>query len=176
MLFRSFGHQGLNNNGFSGENINPFDIFNEFFSNMGGFTSGFDTDAEDIFNMFGNFGFGGPKSSRSSSARSNDPNIYVKVTISFAESVSGCEKEISFDRKTQCSSCNGTGADKIENYISCPDCGGNGQKIIEQRSILGIIRQSVVCDKCNGQGKYAKVKCSSCKDRKSTRLNSSHPV
>ena len=53
-----FGHQGLNNNGFSGDNINPFDIFNEFFSNMGGFTSGFDSDAEDIFNMHSNINLG----------------------------------------------------------------------------------------------------------------------
>ncbi len=163
-----FGHQGLNNNGFSGDNINPFDIFNEFFSNMGGFTSGFDSDAEDIFNMFGNFGFGGSRSSRSANARNNDPNIYVKVSVNFAEAIKGCEKEISFDRKTQCEACNGTGADKPEDYINCPDCGGNGQKVIEQRSILGIIRQQVVCDKCSGTGKYAKTKCGKCNGKKYT--------
>ncbi len=160
-----FGHQGLNNNGFSGENINPFDIFNQFFGNMGGFSSGFDDTAEDIFDMFGGLGggfsFGGGRS-RASQAKANDPNIYVRVNISFSESIQGCEKEIQFDRKTQCSSCKGSGALKPEDVVSCPDCNGRGQKIMQKKSILGVIQQTVVCDKCNGTGKYAKTKCNVC--------------
>lgn len=173
-----FGFQGLNNNGFSGENINPFDIFNQFFGNMGagGFASGFDSTAEDIFGMFGDFGsgfsFGGGSrgSSRSSKTQVSelDPNIYVRVKISFAESVKGCEKEISFDRKTTCSKCNGTGAAKPEDYVTCDLCKGKGQKIVEQRTILGTIRQSVICNKCDGVGKYAKTKCSECGGNKVT--------
>lgn len=165
-----WGHQGLNNNGFSGDNINPFDIFNEFFSKFGGgFTSSFSSDGvEDIFDMFGGGGFSfsnGPRNSRTSAFRASDPNIYVKTTISFAKSISGCEQEISFDRKTECSACKGTGAESPKDFVECPDCKGRGQKVIEQKSIFGIVQQLVMCDKCNGVGKYAKTKCNKCNGR-----------
>ncbi|MGL4950931.1 MAG: DnaJ domain-containing protein, partial [Mycoplasma sp.] len=84
-----FGHQGLNNNGFNSDNINPFDIFNEFFGGMGqgGFSGGFDQSAEDIFSMFGNFG--GFSSNQRSNKTENDPNIYVRTTVDFKTAVLG---------------------------------------------------------------------------------------
>lgn len=158
-----FGHQGLNNNGFNGENINPFDIFNEFFSNMGGGAGGgFNSSADDIFNFFGDMGgfsFGGTNAPRKAQ---NDINVYVKTKINFKTAIMGGDQPIRFDRKEECPECHGTGAKTPEDVKKCPDCAGSGLKIIQRQTLFGITRQTIPCEKCRGKGKYAEVKCVSC--------------
>lgn len=158
-----FGHQGLNNNGFNGENINPFDIFNEFFSNVGGGSNGgFSSSADDIFNFFGDMGgfsFGGANGQRKAQ---NDTNIYVKTKINFKTAIMGGDQPISFDRKEECSICHGSGAKNPNDVKKCPDCGGTGQKIVQRQTLFGITRQTIICEKCRGKGKYPEVKCNTC--------------
>ncbi|MGL4948028.1 MAG: DnaJ domain-containing protein [Mycoplasma sp.] len=162
-----FGHQGLNNNGFSGENIDPMDIFNQFFGGMGGgFSSGFDQSAEDIFGMFGNFDGGSANFSfnggRPRRTNENDPNVYVKTTLDFSLAVLGGEKPISFERKIDCKTCNGSGAKSASDIKKCSSCNGQGKKIIQRQSIFGVTRQAIVCDACNGSGQQIENKCQTC--------------
>jgi molecular chaperone DnaJ len=81
-------------------------------------------------------------------------NISLSATVSFAESVLGCKKEIKFNRKTKCKDCNGQGEFAINN--GCDKCGGKGQ--ITNRNANMIFVQT--CDKCFGKVEIKS--CSTC--------------
>jgi len=87
----------------------------------------------------------------------NAQPITTKVSISFAESVLGCEKEIKFTRNSKCPSCDGSGENTLNN--GCVPCGGRGQVVTQRGGMIFI--QS--CPKCNGQ--VQKADCATCKTR-----------
>ena len=169
-IYDQYGHAGLNNSGFSSENINPFDIFNQFFGggfSQGGFGDAGDMFADDIFSSifgdFGTFSFStGPRTSKKTRNQQNEPNIYVRTTISFKTSVYGGQEEISFERRNTCSKCNGTGANSPNDLKTCDDCKGRGMKRYQQRSFFGNMVEEFPCDRCNGKGKIPTSKCTSC--------------
>ncbi len=72
-------------------------------------------------------------------------HISLFETISFKESVLGCKREVSFQRKLKCQNCNGQGQYKVNN--GCDKCGGRGQ-IVQQQNNMIFAR---TCDKCRGQ-------------------------
>jgi molecular chaperone DnaJ len=83
--------------------------------------------------------------------------ISTKINITFAESVLGCEKEISFNRFSKCTSCNGQGEKNINN--GCTTCGGKGQVIQRQGNMVMIME----CPTCTG--KTQKNNCVPCKGK-----------
>jgi molecular chaperone DnaJ len=98
------------------------------------------------FSHFANFG----------SQRMYDGSpISVNLTISFLESVVGCEKEVKFNRLSKCTNCQGAG--EYTQHNGCTACNGKGQ-VIQQNG--GIIRIQN-CPKCGG--KVQKSSCGSCK-------------
>ncbi|MGL4950957.1 MAG: DnaJ C-terminal domain-containing protein, partial [Mycoplasma sp.] len=116
--------------------------------------------AEDIFSMFGNFG--GFSSNQRSNKTENDPNIYVRTTVDFKTAVLGGDKPITFDRKVKCKQCHGSGAKTQSDIKKCGDCNGQGRRVIQRQTILGISRQTIICEKCEGKGTYPEVKCPEC--------------
>lgn len=167
--YDQFGHAGLNNQGFNSDNINPFDIFNDFFSGGGGHTQSFGGVEEIFGSIFGNEGFSFGGGARKQQSTQNDSNIYTKVMIDFSKSVIGGKEKISFIRLSSCSSCNGTGADKPENLVECSNCNGRGHVTMQTRSIFGISQSQTLCNKCNGRKKLPKVKCNNCSGEGSTK-------
>jgi molecular chaperone DnaJ len=83
--------------------------------------------------------------------------IDSKITISFIESVFGCEKDIKFSRNSKCSNCNGIGEIAIHN--GCVQCGGRGQVVGRQGNMVFI----QTCPKCNGQSQ--KNSCAACQSK-----------
>lgn len=146
---------GFNSNQFgNGFNAQGFD-----FGDFGGFG-----DLGDIFEqMFSGFGggFGGASSSRK---QQNAQNINIErlLTISFIESIKGCEKKIKFIRKKTCSKCHGSGGETPNDVTKCSTCNGNGTVISEIQTQLGTMRTQQVCPKCSGKGKMIKNKCTKC--------------
>ena len=110
-----------------------------FDGSAGGGAGGFDfsgMDMGDIFgDIFGDF-FGGSRRSNS-----NGPvkgaNIRLSVRITFEEAVFGCSKEVEFNYKETCSTCNGSGAKPGTNPETCSKCGGKGKIIKEKCSACG---------------------------------------
>ena len=166
-LYDQYGFEGLNQSGFNSENINPFDIFNQFFGGGGGGFSfnfgGDDEDSEDIFSSF--FGGRGPRR-RKANAYSDQKyslNIQAKITITFLESILGCTKNFTLKVKKNCDECNGTGAGNHGKDIkTCPNCRGSGYVIVQRRTMLGIMQSQSVCPKCHGTGKIISSKCPKC--------------
>lgn len=142
----SGGSSGFNQGGFGG-----FDF--------SGFQGGVDMD--DLFGGFGDiFGFGGSRSSAKRQSRGRD--LEMVVNISFLEAAFGFEKELTFVKNTSCKHCSGQGVEPGTPVETCSTCGGSGQVIGVQRTILGNIQTRMNCSTCGGEGKIYKNKCSKC--------------
>lgn len=83
-------------------------------------------------------------------------NIIIETHLTFAESVLGTKKDISFNRENKCSICNGQGAIHVNN--GCDKCGGKG-KITGQQGNMIFVQ---TCTKCRGHVKSQS--CNSCSD------------
>ena len=137
------------------------------FENGGGGAGGFDFgDMGDIFgDIFGGdiFGdlFGGGRR-RSSNGPMRGADVRTTVRITFAEAVTGTSKQIEVTLKDPCQHCNGTGAKPGTQPETCGKCGGKGQVVFTQQSILGMVRNVQPCPDCRGTGKVIKEKCPDC--------------
>lgn len=171
--YDSYGFDGLNQQGFSGGNVDPFDIFNQFFGGgQGGgvkFEFGGDggIDIEDIFG--GVFGGGGRR--RSSRAKREtipyELHIQSEISISFLDSILGCKRDITLKIKSTCEECHGSGvANEAGAEVTCSHCNGQGYVINQRRTPFGIMQTQGVCPYCHGTGKIVKKVCPVCKGKK----------
>lgn len=136
-LYDQHGHAGPSQAGFSG-----FQGTDEIFSRFG-----------DLFgDLFGNLGGNGR---RGGPQRGGD--IKVQASISFAEAVSGVEREITVPRREDCDDCSGSGSAN-GSASTCPQCQGQGQVIHRQ----GFFVVQTACPRCRGDGKLISDPCRSC--------------
>ncbi len=144
--YDQFGHAAFD----GGSGFGGFD-----FNNMG---------YGDIFDgFFGEF-FGGGRGSRG--AANNGPmkgqSLRTSVRITFMESVTGTEKDLTLNLKDPCTTCNGTGAKPGTSPQMCPKCQGKGQVVYTQQSLFGTVKNVQMCPDCRGAGKIIKDKCPDC--------------
>ncbi len=138
-LYDTYGHQGLEGSGFHGfTNVDDIfssmgDIFQEFFGGMGGFTRG-----------------------RSSGRHGHD--LRYDIAISFEESATGIEREISVSRHVRCERCGGSGEEPGSGRSTCVHCGGSGT--MTQRQGFFVIQTG--CPHCNGAGSTLEKPCNEC--------------
>ncbi|MGD1996055.1 MAG: molecular chaperone DnaJ [Anaerolineae bacterium] len=118
----------------------PFEVFEEFFGDLGG------------------FGFG--TSRRRGPRRGHDLRYDLRLT--FEEAVFGCEKEIEVTRLEVCSECDGSGAEPGTTPVRCGECKGTGQVRQVQRSIFGSFVNVAVCPACRGEGETIPIACRRC--------------
>ena len=145
--YDQFGHAGVDPN-FGG-------------GGFGGFDMG-DIDLGDIFGSFFGGGFGG--------SRRADPNapqrgssLRASITISFAEAMAGCAKELSLTRLESCDTCRGTGCAQGTTAEVCRKCRGTG-KIRVQRGMGGFaFATEAPCPDCRGAGKIIHQPCPDCR-------------
>jgi molecular chaperone DnaJ len=76
-------------------------------------------------------------------------NLFMK--LSFEESVLGCDKKVSYDRKCYCESCDGLGKSK-QNLKKCNKCNGSGFFKQKMGNGVFITTQTQACSTCNGAG------------------------
>ena len=150
--YDQFGHAAFEQGG-----TDPFQGFD--FGNMG-----------DIFgDLFGGGGFGGFGDFFGGRTRSNPngpargANLRTSVSISFDESIRGCEKEIELNLKETCPICHGTGAKEGTAPETCSKCGGTGRIYVRQQTMFGTMQTEQVCPDCRGAGKIIKDKCRECR-------------
>ncbi len=151
--YDQFGHQGVNQTGFSGfDNIN--DIFSHFGDIFGGFGGG------SIFDEL----FGGGSSQRGRRRSQGIPGSDLKISLklTYEEIADGVEKTVKIKKYKTCSSCSGTGAKSGSGYVTCSVCNGQGQVKQVSRSIFGQFVNVTECHNCNGEGKIIRDKCPEC--------------
>ncbi|MCC2625999.1 MAG: dnaJ [Burkholderiales bacterium] len=145
-MYDQFGHAGVGGNSASG---GPGGF--EGFAHGGGF--------EDIFESFGDiFGGGRRSGGRNSNGAVRGRDLEYPIDITLEESAFGAEKQISFPRTEKCGTCNGSGAKKGSDVVTCTTCKGHGQVRFAQ----GFFSVQQTCPDCNGSGKTIKDKCTVC--------------
>lgn len=144
-----FGHSGINQQDFQG-----FEGFGE------------GIDLNDIFdNFFGGFGgFGGASSSKRSGPK-RGANLKYRINLDFMEAAFGVEREINITKEDVCETCEGKGAKKGSESITCPACKGTGQINQSRQTMFGTVMTTKSCSSCSGSGKIIKDPCTDCSGR-----------
>ncbi|MBR6785289.1 MAG: molecular chaperone DnaJ [Clostridia bacterium] len=128
----------------------------------GGFGGGgFDFDLGDIFGSFFGGGFGGGRQSNPNAPRKGE-DVQTRVTVSFEDAAKGCKRTVDINRIDTCTECNGSGAKAGTSAKSCPDCGGRGYVVVDQRTPFGVMQTQKTCPKCSGKGKVITDPCEKC--------------
>lgn len=144
------GHGGGGGFGGGAQGFGGFD----FGGDQGGFA--------DIFETFFGGQSGSSRSSRKSGGAMRGNDIEASIKISFEDAVFGCEKELEISKPDQCGHCKGNGAEPGTPIVTCKQCRGSGEIRTVRNTILGQMSSSHVCDECNGSGKVAEKKCTTC--------------
>lgn len=118
----------------------------------------------DIFDMF----FGGMAGQRPGrrSPRQDGGDLEARVELTLGEVITGTERELSFQRLTQCHECHGTGAEGGAKPETCPQCHGSGVVSRIQNTFLGQVRTQTACNRCGGAGEIIASPCKTCRGRK----------
>ena len=138
-----FGHEGLRGMGGQG-----FSNFDDIFSSFG-----------DIFSDFFGGGGGGGRSRGGGPQRGRD--LAYQVDLTLVEAAVGAEREIEFERPSECAYCGGTGAKTADSIRQCSDCRGSGQVAFRQ----GLITYSTTCSTCGGTGTEIAEHCQECEGK-----------
>lgn len=147
--YDQFGHAGLGGQGF------------------GGFQQGGGSSFSDIFdNIFGDM-FGGGQGGASGGV-----DLRYNLEITFEEAAFGVEKQISFEKESNCETCSGSGAKPGTQPKACRTCRGTGQVRFNQ----GFFTLSRPCSSCMGRGVIIEERCTTCRGRAKVRKPNSISV
>jgi len=119
---------------------------------------------EDIFREFSDFfgGFSGfGENNFSNSSRSYETageSISVDLKINMHEVLSGCQKQIEYQRYILCNPCSGNGYKSNADIGTCSSCRGTGA-VTHNNPFMRI---NTTCSVCRGSGKIISSPCSSC--------------
>ena len=145
--YDQFGHAGMSGaGGFGGGGFGGF--------GGGGFSM------EDIFSQFGDIfggGFGGARGGGHSVNRGSDIRVRIKLTL--AEIANGTTKKIKVNKYITCEKCGGNGAKDASSFSTCSNCNGSGYVVTVQNTFFGRMQS---CPVCGGEGKVITAKCDNC--------------
>lgn len=138
------------------------------FQQGGGAGSGFH-DMNDIFSQFGDvfgdfFGGGGgsPFGQTRGQSRPRGPrkgsDLRYLTEVELASVLTDGEKQVEFETDEHCSDCNGSGAAKGSQAVTCKVCKGQGQVIRQQ----GFFTMATTCSSCEGTGETIENPCKTC--------------
>jgi len=113
----------------------------------------------DIFDAF----FGGAAAGARRPRVPTGADLRYDLELTFAESITGTEKEIEFTSLTRCDTCSGSGAEPGTQPSNCPKCGGTGELRQVRSTMLGQMINVSACDRCKGTGKIVESPCHTCR-------------
>jgi molecular chaperone DnaJ len=152
--FDMFGPEGLRGSGGAGAG-DPFagfgatgfgDLFEAFFGGAG---------------PFGAAGGGARRGGRAGPPPGEDAETVLD--LEFTEAVFGAERELTIRVPVACPGCDGTGARKGTQPMTCANCGGSGEVRRVRQSILGQMVTASPCPRCGGTGEEITSPCQECR-------------
>lgn len=148
--YDQFGHAGLHTGGYQEpdfQNINFEDIFSRFGDIFGG----------DIFG-----GAGGSGRGRRRGAGRPGEDMKMRLSLTLNEIAFGVEKKLKVKKQIKCDSCNGTGAESNDDFMTCSTCNGIGEVRQVSRTMFGQFVNVQPCPTCMGEGRVIRNKCKKC--------------
>lgn len=157
-MYDTYGFDGPN----MGANGGGYYSYGSGFDGFSGF--GDFNDLGDIFSSF----FGGNRRGGSTNSRntvSKGADLKISIDITFKESYTGTEKEISINRNEACTECNGSGCAKGTTKAKCTTCGGKGTIRQVSSTLFGQVATQRTCSVCGGEGSVISTPCPNCKGK-----------
>jgi molecular chaperone DnaJ len=114
----------------------------------------------DLFDAF--FGQGAQGAARRAGPLPGS-DLRYDLRLSFAESISGVEKEIEFSARGRCETCGGDGAAEGTSPVTCSACGGAGEVRSVRSTMLGQMVSVAPCARCGGIGRTVEKPCPTCR-------------
>jgi molecular chaperone DnaJ len=114
----------------------------------------------DLFDAF--FGQGAQSASRHGRPPPGS-DLRYDLGLTFAESISGVEKEIEFSARGRCDSCTGSGAATGTTPATCTACNGSGELRSVRSTMLGQMVSVSPCARCGGMGRTIDKPCPTCR-------------
>lgn len=91
-------------------------------------------------------------------------NMVTEIEIDLKAMYTGTTVPLTIQRKAICESCEGSGARKPSDILTCTGCGGSGVKVVRQQLAPGMYTQMQVhCDRCGGRGRMTTHLCPVCR-------------
>jgi len=115
---------------------------------------------QDLFDAF----FGGDAFGRRGARRGGE-DVGMAVEIGFAESATGVSRELSYEIRASCGTCDGSGAAPGTEVRRCALCAGEGQVRQVSRGPFGQFLRTQTCPQCNGAGRIPDEPCPDCRGR-----------
>ncbi|MEM9737860.1 MAG: molecular chaperone DnaJ [Bacteroidota bacterium] len=141
--YDQYGHEGLNNSGYSYQSVDLDDILRQFQGSM----------------KMG-FGFGG-SNRRSYRSENTASSIRIRYAITLQEIAEGVNKKVKIKRYATCDDCGGNGAKGGTAVRVCSDCNGTGKSQAGQNAFFEMLFGQP-CNTCHGNGKVIQAKCTTC--------------
>jgi molecular chaperone DnaJ len=113
----------------------------------------------DIFDAF----FGGAAAGGRRVRTPTGADLRYDLRLTFAEAISGADKEIEFTSLVRCERCSGSGAEPGTDPATCPTCNGSGELRHVRSTLLGQVINVTPCDRCRGTGKIVETPCTQCR-------------
>lgn len=111
------------------------------------------------FNPFGGFGgFGGFNPFEQQMHQQENLDLLYGIDITLEEAYHGTTRNVKYNKRIKCSTCNGQGSTKPNDTIRCSTCQGRGVHVIQN----GPFMQHSACHACKGSGKIIQHPCESC--------------
>jgi molecular chaperone DnaJ len=124
---------------------------------MGGFNWSHDFGGFDSMNPFASIFNAFTGGNRRQTRQNSD--LRFRIQLNFDDSITGCEKNISFNKREACKECEGLGSTDISSTKVCSSCEGTGKV----RHRQGPIVFESGCPVCGGNGCNPPPACSSCR-------------
>ena len=115
-------------------------------------------DFGDLGDIFGDM-FGGGAGMRTKRGR----DISLEIDVTFKEAVFGTERNVLINKISTCSICDGTGAKKASEMVTCTTCNGQGKVHDVKKTFMGTFQTVRTCEVCYGKGKIPKERCHECR-------------
>ncbi len=141
-----------------------YDMFGH--SAAGAGQGGFDPFAGGGFQGFGDLFdtlFGGAAGGGRRPRTPTGADLRYDLRLTFAESISGIEKQIEFTSLARCETCGGNGAEPGTQPTTCPKCQGSGELRHIRQTMLGQMINVSICDRCRGSGTVVETPCHTCR-------------
>jgi molecular chaperone DnaJ len=114
-------------------------------------------DIGDLGDLFGGL-FGGSRGRGRAPRTQRGTDLETTVDISFDDAMAGTTAPVKLSGHWVCRTCHGSGAAPGTSPITCPECGGSGEVVVNQ----GVFSMAQPCPRCGATGRLIETPCHTC--------------